>query len=579
MAAYHINPNAPDNTGSGTAASPKKTLAGITLAPGDKVLFLRGTTYSDTFSPSAPGTAAQPIEYAAYAYADGSDNEALPRPIISRTAPVSTYASANKHYVSYRDLDVRGTLTVANDTAMFYLGMNAQFVNMRVDSNCGAVAVWNSSNVLIEGCELNGVSHTSANTNHVVVISADSTHIDNIKVRRCTLNHKGGGSATSHVMRAETNSVSYDLTRLVIEENVSLPPNNAEKNPNIGTIGLRLARCPGVVVRKNIVRGVLSGVYVNGVNAIITGGRIEDNDFSYCYNFGIHLPGATRNFKIRRNVCWHCGTDAGASYYGRGIEISSAAGQGQNGGHVIAFNSCCYARNWGGPADNASEGVGIGLDDGTDSCEVYGNYCAFNEGNGIQQYGGIGTMTGGHRISGNWLESNCTASFKNRRTGGTTLTNFNAHIGFSAHKGKASYVVNNLFKGATLAGISETTNSDNNLVKANNIFIDVRYPVCMPSGRGNAYNNIYYSPTVVTQRYSDITVDANGAPTFPALAYTGSNDYGFDPKLDNKGRPKVDSPCIGAGRNVGKFPDLTGRPFALVPAIGPYEYFAPLRTL
>lgn len=574
MTTYYINPSLADNTGAGTTPdTPKKTRVGLNIAPGDVVLYLRGTTCTEEFGPTAPGTAGARILFGAYANADGSDNPALPRPIINVTEPVSTYSRANKDYVDYQDLDIRGTLTVGNNVSMFYLGKTAKMRRVRVETNVGAVSAWNANDVLIEGCELNGVSHASTNNNNLITISSDNTSIDNIRVLNNTLSHKGGGGSNSHVVRVETNSTTYSVTRLVIEGNTALPPNGDEKNPNADTIGLRLARCPGVRVRFNRINGVLSGIYVNGAGAIITKGRIEQNEFNHCYHFGIHLPGATRSFRIMRNKCWYPGSNMGPSYYGRGIEISSSGGQGQNGGHVIAFNSCCYARNWGGPDDNASEGVGIGLDDGTDSCDVYANVCAFNEGNGIQHFGGTGTMTGNHRISGNYLESNCMAAFKGRRTGGTQLTGFNAHISFAAHKGQTSYVVNNYMAGSTLVGISENSTSENILIKANNIFDDVKYPICMPAGRGLSYNNLFRAVLQTVQRYSNTTQDANGVPTFPALSFTGESDFDFNPMLDAKKKPKIGSPCIGAGRRFGAFYDASGRAFKEVPSIGPYESF------
>lgn len=570
MAITYVNPNVADNTGAGTPAAPKKLIP-TTLAPGDRVRILRGTTYTGNEWTTVAGTAVQHIVFEAYANADGSDNPALPRPIINRTTVVSTYASANKDYVDVYDLDVRGTVAVANDAAMFYAGQDATFRNVRVDTNVGAFSAWNKSNITVEGCEFIGVSHSSANNNNLVTISADNTHIDGIRLLRNTLSHKGGGGTNSHVVRAETSGVAYNLTNLVIDDCIAPPAVNG-RNPNTATIGLRLARCPGVKVRRNQVRGVLAGVFVNGAGAIITGGEILDNDFSDCYHFGVHLPGATRGFKIGRNLCNNAGSNMGPSYYGRGIEISSSGGQGQNGGHEIFKNVAMYARNWGGPQDNGSEGCGIGLDDGTDECYVWGNYMAQNEGNGLQQYGGTGTDTGGHRIVGNYFENNCTASFKNRRTGGTALTAFVADCAFAVHKGRRSLLANNLFKNAR-CGVSESSGNDNILDKANNIFVDVQYPYMLPAGFGNVYNNIFHSPTVAVQIYSGTTTDANGSPTFPGLGFTGVNDFITDPMLDENNKPRAGSPAIAAGRAMGTYLDYAGEPFRSSPAIGMYESY------
>jgi hypothetical protein len=572
MTLYHINPNASDNTGTGTAASPKKTLSGITLVAGDRVRFLRGTTDTSNVWTTVPGTAAAHIVFEAYANTDGTDNASLPRPIVQRTTPISTYGSGNKNYIDVFDLDFRGDLPVANDTSMIYAGKDATFRNVRVDTNVSAFSSWNNSNVTLENCEFNGVSHSSANNNNLLTIGADNTSIDNIKMLNLTLNHKGGGGTASHVVRADTSSVNYDLTNLVIDGVTAIPPGGAEKNPNTATIGLRLGRCPGVKLRNLDVRGVLSGVFVSGAGAIITGGEIYDSKFPDCYHFGIHLPGGTRGFKIGRNTAWNCGSNMGPSYYGRALEISSSGGQGQNGGHEIFKNSFAYSRNWGGPQDNGSEGCNIGLDDGTDSCYVWGNYIAFGEGNGIQQYGGTGTDTGGHRIIGNYFESNCTASFKNRRSGGTGLTAFNAHCAFSAHKGTPSVVANNVFVGSTLSAISESGDCQNILDKFNNIFVDVRYPITMPPTLSRSANNVFYSRGSMVRKYSNITLDSNGAPTFPAIAYIGENDFTFDPMLDAEYRPMKGSPVIRAGKNIGSAVDYVGADFDSPPTIGMFEY-------
>lgn len=571
MAIIYVNPTVADNTGAGTTASPKKLIP-TNPAPGDRIRIMRGTTYTGDEWTTVPGTAAAHIVFEAYANADGSDNPALPRPIINRTTVVSTYSSNNKDYVDVYDLDVRGTIaTVSNDMSMFYLGSDATFARNRVDTNVGALSAWNKSNITVENCELNGVSHSNANNNNLVTVSADNRHIDNIRFTKCTFNHKGGGGTNSHVVRAETSSVNYNLTNLVLEDNIA-PPGATGKNPNTATIGFRLARCPGVIVRRNQVRGVLSGVFVNGAGAIITGGQILDNDFSDGYHFGVHLPGATRDFKIGRNICNNCGSNMAPSYYGRGIEISASGGQGQNGGHEIFKNVTCFARNWGGPQDNGSEGCGIGLDDGTDTCYVWGNYMADNEGNGLQQWGGTGTNTGGHRIVGNYFENNCTASLYNRRTGGTALSPFYADCAFAAHKGNVSLVANNIFKN-TLCGISESSTNDNITDKANNIFVDVRYPIVMPAGFTRSWNNVFHGPTVPVQPYSNTTTDANNSPTFPALAYTGVNDYAFDPLLDADNKLKAGSLAIGAGRYMGDYFDYDGQLFKNPPSIGYRESY------
>ena len=262
MTIYYVNPNVADNTGAGTTAAPKKLIP-TALQPGDRVRLLRGTTYNGNEWTNVSGNPAAHIVFEAYANADGSDNSAMPRPIINRTTVVSTYSSSNKDYVDVYDLEIIGNaIAVAGDTSMFYAGDGATFARVRVDTNVGAFSAWNRSNVTVQDCEFNGVSHGSTANNNLVTISADIRTIDNIRFLRNTLNHKGGCGTNSHILRAETSAVQYNLTNLVLEDNVALPPGGAEKNPNTATIGFRLARCPGVKVHRNTVRGVLSGEFM-----------------------------------------------------------------------------------------------------------------------------------------------------------------------------------------------------------------------------------------------------------------------------------------------------------------------------
>lgn len=572
MTIYYVNPLAADNTGSGlTPFVPKKTIP--TLAPGDRVRLYRGTTYTGNEWATVPGTSAAHIVFEAYWNIDGSDNPNLARPIINRTTPTGTYSSTNKDYVDVFNLDIRGTLTVGNDVAMLYLGQGCTVRGVRVDTNVGAAIAWNSSNVTIEACELNGVSHTSANNNNVVTVSADNTSIDSIRIAGNIINHKGGGGTGSHLIRAETASPLYDLTNLVVDDNTGIPAGGAARQSNVTAMGVRVGRCPVAKVRRNRMTGAFTGVYANGGGAVIAGLEILDNIVDNCYQFGIHLPGGTRDCKIGRNVVDGAGSNLAASnYYGRGIEISSGGGQGQNGGHEIFKNKARYCQNWGGPSDNGSEGVGIGLDDGTDTCYVWGNTLAFNEGNGIQQYGGASTDSGGHRIVSNTFENNCTAAIKNRRTGGTLQTAFVAECAFSSHKGTPSICANNVFVNAK-CGVSEAGNNDDILDKANNIFYNVQHPVSMPATFTRASNNLFFAFNVAMVRYTNSDLDANGTPAFTPIGYTGVNDVSYDPLLDAANQPRADSPVANAGVYLGAYNDATGVLFKNPPSIGMFELF------
>lgn len=576
MTTYYVNPTVADNTGAGTTPATAKKLIPTALQPGDRVRLLRGSTYTGNEWTTNPGTAAAHIVFEAYANADGSDNPALPRPIVNRTTVTATYSSTNKDYVDIFDLDVRGTVTAAGDAAMLYLGEGATVRKVRVDTNVGAVAAYNKSNLLVLDSEFNGVSHDATMNNNVVIISADSKNIDNVRVAGCVFNHKGGGGSQSHLLRTDTGSASYTLTNLVIEDNLGRPAAGAEKQPNIYTMGVRASRCPNAKIRRNTFPGAFVGIFCNGGGAMITGVEILDNDLRDAWMFGVHMPGYTRNCKVGRNNVNNAGSNrAEASYYGRGIEISSQGGAGQNGGHEVFQNIACYARNWGGTLDNGSEGCGIGLDDATDSCYVWGNYMAFNEGNGLQQFGNGGTQTGGHLIVGNYFENNCTASFKDRRSGGTAQTRFVADADFAGHLGNPSIIANNLFKNSK-CGICEAPSSANILDKANNVFVNVQRPISMPVGFTRAKNNLFFADQVAMTKYTQSDMDAGGVPVFSANPYTGIRDFSYDPQLDADNKLALTSQAIGMGAYMGVYNDYSGTPFKNPPSLGMYESFAEL---
>jgi hypothetical protein len=206
-------------------------------------------------------------------------------------------------------------------------------------------------------------------------------------------------------------------------------------------------------------------------------------------NFGIHISGFAKSFLIEGNTCNNNGGTLSPTYYGRGIELSSAAGTNAVTEHTIRRNTCRFNYNYGGPLDNGSEGVGIGLDDGTTRCSVYSNIVSNNEGNGIQLYGGGDrerfTDTGGNTITSNRLESNCTYSVLNRRSGGTSPSPFYAHVHLAFIYGTRTIISSNVFAGTTRGGIFQDSTSSN-VIKANNIYLGVPFPITTEDGNDPA---------------------------------------------------------------------------------------------
>jgi parallel beta-helix repeat protein len=483
MATYYIDPSAA-GPGKGTLASPYQSWTSVVWAPGNTYLQKRGSTYSGVFRLSTGGTADQRITIGAYARPDGSDDPAQPKPVIvlpgaptlpADGASISVYRQ-ERDFVTYRNLDIRNTaLPEGSDVAIIWLGNNCVFENNSVKSNCGGVYIFEKNHVTVSGCQLDVVSSGMAYANDGILV-AGNVAIDDTQLRGNTIVHRGGGSAASHGIRCETYNGAVHLTRLVIRGNRISPPAGVSTNPNRGAIGIVLVQGSMATLSQNSVSGMLTGIFVNSGDRNYLG----SNNCSDNMNFGIHIVGVAHSFVIESNTCNANGGTLSPTFYGRGIELSSAAGPDAVSGHTIRFNTCRFNVNYGGPLDNGSEGVGIGLDNGARSCAVYGNIISNNEGNGIQLYGGGDPSrypdTGGHTIMSNRMDSNCSHAVLNRRSGGSTPSPFYAHIQLAGIYGSPTVISNNIFMGKTRGGIAQDSSSSN-IIKFNNIYLGVPYPV------------------------------------------------------------------------------------------------------
>jgi parallel beta-helix repeat protein len=483
MATYYIDPSAP-GPGNGTLASPFRSWTSVTWAPGNTYLQKRGTTYAGVFRLAVSGTATQRITVGAYYGANGSDDPSRPKPIIMLPGAPTTPANGasvavyrqERDFITYRNLDIRNTaLPEANDVAIIWLGNDCIFENNNVTSNCAGVYIFEKSRVTVSGCVLDVVNNSAAYANHGILV-AGNVAIDNIRIAGNTVYHRGGGSNASHGIRCETYASTLFLTRLVITGNRVSPPPGTAYSRNRGSNGIFLVRGASATLDRNTVTGMLTGIFINGGNSNYVGNNTCSNNM----NFGIHINGVAQSFLIEGNTCNANGGPLSPNYYGRGIELSSAVGQNAVSGHTIRRNVCRFNYNYGGPLDNGTEGVGIGLDDGTSRCMVYANLISNNEGNGIQLYGGGDrtryTDTGGHMIMSNLMDSNCTYSVLNRRSGGTTLSRFQAHIQLAYTYGSPTVISYNTFMGSTRSGIYLDSTSSN-VIAVNNIYLGVPYPV------------------------------------------------------------------------------------------------------
>lgn len=482
MATIYVDPSAA-GPGDGSLANPFSAWTSVVWLPGNTYLQKRGTTYAGVFRPALSGTREQRITIAAYARFDGSDDPSQPRPVIllpgSPTTPqqgasISVYGQ-ERDFLTYRNLDIRNpALPEASDVAIVWLGNGCRFENIRLTSNRAGVYVYEKSGVVISGCVLDVVDCAPEFANHGILV-AGNTPIDDIQILGNTVVHRGGGSPVSYGIRCETYRPELPLTRLVVRGNRVAPPPGASPSTNRGAIGIYLVNGQTAQLDRNTVTGMLSGIRLSSGSR----NRISNNNCSNNMNFGIHVTGFATGFLIEGNACNRNGGTASPTYWGRGIELSGAAGPGAVADHTIRRNTCMFNYNYGGPLDNGSEGVGIGLDDGVLRCAILSNQLAFNEGNGIQLYGGppgSRTDTGGHTISGNVLDTNCTHAVLNRRSGGSAPSPFYAHVQLAYIYGSRTTITGNLFAGPTRGGI-HLDSSSSNVVARNNIYRGTPYPI------------------------------------------------------------------------------------------------------
>lgn len=323
-------------------------------------------------------------------------------------------------------------------------------------------------------CRFDVVRHEAAYANHGILV-AGRVGIDGVNLTGNTVIHRGGGSRTSYGIRCETYNVTTTLTNLLIRDNRVSPPTAERYSRNRNAIGIYLINGNAATLERNTVTGMLSGILAGTGDR----NRLANNDCSNNMNFGIHVVGFAKNYIIEGNTCDHNGGIVSDTYYGRGIELSSAAGIGAVSGHIIRNNICRFNYNYGGPLDNGSEGVGIGLDNGATQCRVYGNHLTNNEGNGIQLYGGgtPGTIpdTGGHTMTGNYLTQNCTFAVMNRRSGGSQPSPFYAHIQLAYIYGSRTLINSNILGGPPANAIHVGTASSNIVIEGN-IYLDALMP-------------------------------------------------------------------------------------------------------
>lgn len=539
MTTYYIDP-AQSSNGTGTTGSPFNTWIGVPVAAGHVYKQLRGTTWSGAFPSLTNGTSGNITTVAAYANADGSDNTALAKPIINigDTMMPGTINSP-KTFIKFSMVDIRcARVTSASDTPIMWVGSDMEISDCALTSNLTALYGDNRSRAKILRNTITAATQSSATHSMNALVLAGTSAMDGNEVEGNTILIGDGGTNASHVMRLEA-SGGGSHSNLKVRSN-HIRTVSGLMTTNVAKIGIYVNNSPGAKIALNDVSLMLSGVFANGCSGV----EITDNILNGNGNFGVHVTTNTSGFKILRNKCRRNGSATGMSYYGRGIELSAGKVLHSCTAHIIAFNDCSYNYNWGGPFDNGTEGCGIGLDDATSFCLVYGNLCYRNEGNGIQVWGGDPNPsdTGGNIICGNHLIENATASILNRRSGGTYITAGAVNMSFARTLGSRTTVANNLIVGGF--GGLRIENTSANVSAFNNVFMDQASYAIAAASTANISTNVY--KTGIPKNIGNLTLGANNVPT-PALLSSGvSGDLTTDPLLDTVlFMPLAGSPLLG----------------------------------
>lgn len=617
MATFYYDLAAAAN-GTGTSLSPFNLTGwnATTFSGGNSYLLRRTNVLTATFSTVA-GTVGNFVNYGTWYNSDGSDDNNQAKPIVILPAPVTTYATT-KDYVAIDSWDFRAyALTASSDSNVIFLGSANSITNCDIHTNVGGVGCYGKSGCNIQGNTIRAVAHNSSQTNYGVIVSDVATMTSNSVTDNLVI-HLGGGGPASHGMRIECSGAPNVLTAPVVSRNTIRPTNNGQKpglnlgivsenriyqklvpfggivdgnlrtnttfappcvNDNHGAIGIRLNNAPGAQVEGNTITGMLTGIFCVG-GGVAQAANLSANYCCYNREFGIHLTTDMVSCSVVENTCSFNGqrvVDTILSGYGRGIEITSAAGQSRCASHSVFRNVCSNNFNWGGPNDNGSEGCGIGIDDGAVNCRVVGNVCTDNEGNGVQLYGGgsSATYVDTHNyVVANFFRNNCTNAFTGRRSGRLDLNGFNADIGASWQYGADSVIANNThgnYATGSRVGFSQDPHCLSVIV-ANNVYLNLPYPIVAGNTMVTAkyQNNDFLG---ATNKYSDDDTNVSGVPRYTQIIFSGTNDFTYDPLLDAFGVPLAASPAIKAGANfVNSFSDRAGNAFfAATPTLGMYE--------
>lgn len=497
--------------GVGSLADPFNTLTGMPVGASNTYKMKRGTSWAGVFPPIAAGTAQYKTTFTSYFNVDGTDDVLQPLPFLNLG---DSALPGGVDDVCFDKLSIKCVrLVAANDVGIWNNGNGVTFTDCFLDTNLTGLFFYNNSRVLISGNTIRTATMaTTANAVMGVVFTGEAQMAGNV-VENNFLLTGDAGNGSSHVIRAEGYNGGKQIG-LRISGNYIRTISGAMTTVET-KIGIFANNCDDAVIAGNDVSHMLSGVFCNAATRV----KISANRLNYNGNFGVHVTTNTSYFEIEDNECSYNGSATGMNFWGRGIELSGAGVQNSCTQHIVRGNTCAYNMNYGGPVDNGTEGVGIGLDDATSFCQVHNNTLYRNDGNGIQAYGGDAppSETGGNTISNNIFFENGLVSFWGRRTGGDNFTPGAVQLGFSGTHGTTTLVAHNIFVGGV--GGSREDADCTNILKFSNTFVDqTMYCIASTLAYGTDSNRYHIDVPI---QIGSLALDADNSPA-PVLLSAGS---------------------------------------------------------
>ena len=545
----YIDPSAPTN-GNGTIGSPYNTWSSVPTGTGGVYAQKRGTTWSGAFPSLVSGVSGSPTTVTAYANADGSDSLLLPQPIIDigdRIMPGTL--NGPKTFMKWSNVDIRcARSAIASDVPIMWVGSDVEISDCSLTTNLTALYGEKCSRVKILRNKIRCATASTTTASINAIVLAGSTAVDENIIDRNEILVGDGGPAGAHVIKV---SAAVPITSLQVTNN-RIRTVSGQASPHPDKAGIYIGWANGaslfgptgtaaasIIVSGNDVANLVDGVFLYTSSGVWAHHNVFDNQGS----FGVHVTGnaahPSSGCLIEWNKCRWAGRNL-APYYGRGIELSGGSALDACAGHVVRFNDCSYAKNWGGPLDNITEGVGIGLDDATAGCQVYGNLIRGTEGNAIQFYGGTSAPsdTGGNVVVGNFIIDCGLGSYRNRRT--TPVLTGCAAISTSKTLGSRTVIAYNVIIVGT-GGVRFDQSSSNVEIFGNVFRRQTVYAITAASTariRDNCYD------PAIPKQIGNLTMDGNGTPTPALLATGGTGDKTVNPLVDDSFAALAGSPLL-----------------------------------